>query len=496
MKPLVLHFSLVALAATSTLAISEHPARACGGCFNLIKSAGTESTVVTDHRMAFSVSTQQTVLWDQIKYSGNPSEFSWVLPVHAGAVVQLSHDEWFASLDAMTSPSITGPVRNCGPGGGSGVGCGGSSSSPSAFGGPAGAANGGNGVEVISQSVVGPYDTVTLHSTNPHALEDWLGVNGYDIPATFRPTIAAYVSEGSDFIALRLQPGQGVQAMQPVRVVTPGADVTLPLRMVAAGVGAKVGITLYVISEGRYEARTPFFNAAVNDSQLVWLVGQSRSNYQELAQGLMQSHNDHTWLTEYSSPSSVQASPTCANGPCTGFGGGAGVTYYGGQSLGDLYLAQCQRNPPYVCNGARAADGGSSPFTDDAASDAVAEAATDAGADAGCNSDPCAGFDDLDVALVGMHAQDTWVTRMRAILPASALSEGDLQIQASASQTSVSSQHSTNVYDDPTYSPCGTQGGCSANAEDPSPFGKWLVVGALGFVGAALARRRRRGITG
>ena len=35
--------------------------------------------------MALSISTQQTVLWDQIRYSGDPAEFAWVLPVRAGA---------------------------------------------------------------------------------------------------------------------------------------------------------------------------------------------------------------------------------------------------------------------------------------------------------------------------------------------------------------------------------------------------------------------------
>jgi len=63
---------LLALASAVAIGAAERPANACGGCFN-IRSAGTESSVVTDHRMAFSVTTRQTVLWDQIKYAGNPS---------------------------------------------------------------------------------------------------------------------------------------------------------------------------------------------------------------------------------------------------------------------------------------------------------------------------------------------------------------------------------------------------------------------------------------
>ena len=273
----------------SCLGSSARPARACGGCFAPPK----ETTVVTDHRMAFAVSTAQTVLWDQIRYSGNPSDFSWVLPVRSGTVVQASSEAWFDALDAMTTPTITGPNRPCN---GTGTGCGSSKSqSSSAAAGSAGPP----GVEVLSQSVVGPYDTTTLAATDPNALSNWLNANGYALPASFQPTIAAYVAGGFDFIALRLQPGVGVQAMQPVRVVTQGADVTLPLRMVAAGVGAQVDVTLYVVGEGRYEAAPPFTNAVVDDSSSLWFHTQGRSNYQELSQSLMAQNGGRTWLTEY-----------------------------------------------------------------------------------------------------------------------------------------------------------------------------------------------------
>jgi len=60
-----------------------------------------------------------------------------------------------------------------------------------------------------------------------------------------------------------------VRAMRPVRVVTPGADPSLPLRMVAAGVGQSVGLTLYVLGEGRYQAQN-FPNAIVDEKKLVW----------------------------------------------------------------------------------------------------------------------------------------------------------------------------------------------------------------------------------
>src|SRR5262252_6569636 len=78
----------VACAFAAPLAVS-HEARACGGCFTVGVGPKTESTVVTGHRMALAVSTTQTVLWDQIQYSGDPKEFAWVLPVHAGAHIEV-----------------------------------------------------------------------------------------------------------------------------------------------------------------------------------------------------------------------------------------------------------------------------------------------------------------------------------------------------------------------------------------------------------------------
>ncbi|MDB4997024.1 MAG: hypothetical protein JWM74_4456, partial [Myxococcaceae bacterium] len=126
--------------------VGENEARACGGCF----SPPSERTVVTDHRMAFSISKQQTVLWDQIRYSGDPKEFSWVLPVHPGAEVELSNDEFFSALDASTQPVITAPFQSFGSGGCALMGCA-ASDSESALSSP-----GQGQVEIIKQAVVGP----------------------------------------------------------------------------------------------------------------------------------------------------------------------------------------------------------------------------------------------------------------------------------------------------------------------------------------------------
>jgi hypothetical protein len=454
--------------------LAARPASACGGCFHV--PTPQQDTVVTGHRMAFSISPAQSVLWDQIEYSGSPSDFAWVLPVHAGAKIELSHDEFFAALDALSNPVITGPTPNCGSGAGPGLGCGSSASAGGNSGfAPGVAAGNGDGVQVLSQGVVGPYQQVTLQSSNPNALYDWLTANSYDVPSAMRPVIDAYVSAGFDFIALRLAPGKGVQAMQPVRVVTPGAGLSLPLRMVAAGVGANVGVTLYVIGDGRYQAQS-FPNGTVDDSQLVWLHAQGQSNYETIAEQIMQGGGGRTWLTELAQPTSLQGSPGQLSTDgyfCGSSGTGGGGVTANGQSLPDLYYAQC------LCSGV-------CPESPDASDDASGTSTPDA------SCDTCAGFDDLTVAMTGLDPSSTWLTRMRAILPSSALTAGDLVLQAASSQTGVSNQYTASTYDDPTYNPCPSSGGGCTAAEDPPVItGRALVIAALALLAGSLVRRRR-----
>ncbi len=226
--------------------------------------------------MIFSVSPQQTTLYDQIEYTGSPTDFAWVLPIKGVVTVGVSSDVLFSTIDAATQTTIVAPALppcpSCGPG----------IPAPAFAAGIGPAMNAGRGEEhsvtVLSQSVVGPYEQVQLQSTDPQALQSWLTAHGYALPAAIEPIVAAYVSDGFDFLAMRLQPGQGVQAMRPISVTTPGAGVTLPLRMVAAGTGATVGITLWVVATGRYEPAN-FETFTMSGANLTWDFGDNESDY-------------------------------------------------------------------------------------------------------------------------------------------------------------------------------------------------------------------------
>jgi hypothetical protein len=421
-----------------------HDALACGACFHSPPPTQViDTSLVTDHRMAFSISLTQTVLWDQIRYSGSPGSFAWVLPVRTGAKVELSTDAWLAALDASTRTVITGPTPVCGGGAptqyeGSGGGCGGMSAESATSGEIRDLPDAGTPtVQVISESIVGPYEAVTVRSSQGEALGAWLTANGYEIPPTVQPTIDAYTTAGFDFIALKLAPGQGVQAMQPVRVVTPGADLTLPLRMVAAGVGAHVGLELYVLAEGRYHTQN-FPDATVDFTQLAWDPHNDISNYSTLVDSALAANQGTAWLTESAAPADLRALSLGGVNPGLAF----------------AYSTNCLPIVP-TCNASFDAGSG------------------DAGASVMAMCTLAAVCDDLSVATKGI-AGSLWVTRLRADLPASALAT-DLTLEATT-QTQVPSLHTTEKYTDPNYNPCPGSSGSTSSASSGSGQGSSCAV--------------------
>ena len=290
----------MAAALTSTYAL-EREARACGGCFGPPPSPTESPQVVTDHRMILTIAKEQSTLYDQIKYSGNPSSFAWVLPISGTVDVGLSSDVVFQSLDGVTTTSIVAPPRNCPPPPNcNSRGSFGSASDSTGSSSDAGAAPQDPGVVVTKQEVVGPYETVQLKATNATALQDWLAANNFYVPpGDVQNVINQYVTEKFDFLALKLLPGKGVQDMRPVRVTTKGANAVLPLRMVAAGTGAVVGVSLWVLGEGRYEPQN-FPTFAFKADDLAWDWNASRSNYTDLRAEKTAASGGRGWETENS----------------------------------------------------------------------------------------------------------------------------------------------------------------------------------------------------
>ncbi|HUH01439.1 MAG TPA: DUF2330 domain-containing protein [Kofleriaceae bacterium] len=280
----------LALAAAAALTAQPRAAEACGGCFSPPETV----TSVDSHRMVIALSTTKTTLWDQIRYSGSPQDFVWVLPVpNETATIEVAPAEFFDDLEQGTAPQIQPPPLppppSCPPPPGGDWG---------SSGGQDAAGSSDAGVDVYREEVVGPYQTVLIGSDDPNALLAWLNTNGYNVPSATLPVLSHYTGLGSKFVVLRLAPDQGVNAMQPIRVDYPGYMATFPLKMVTVGAYGKLDLSLWVFAEQRYEARN-YGTVEINDSQLVWDFAQGRSNYTEVFRETIQAAGGKAWITEF-----------------------------------------------------------------------------------------------------------------------------------------------------------------------------------------------------
>lgn len=283
----------------------HHAAHACGGAFfdhvEGERPTGSEAIAVTDHRMIVSIDKKQTVLYDQIRFSGHPKELAWILPVKGDVKLGLSTDALFDLFDREVALKITSPRAQCpsctasgsGFGGGhegGGGGCG--SSYDQSYAGSSGGSEPSKGspfessteppVTVKNASTIGPYETVQLSSANPNALTKWLADNGYAIPKSFEPTLASYVAEKFDFLALKLRPGAETNAIRPIRVAFDGASNVVPMRASAAGPLEKLGITMYVVAEGSAYAPSNYPVFTLPSQQLSWNWAANKSDFLDL----------------------------------------------------------------------------------------------------------------------------------------------------------------------------------------------------------------------
>jgi hypothetical protein len=444
--------SLFVMIPVFALAFTEaNDANACGGCF----VQQSENTQVTGHRMILSVSKTQTTLWDQIVYTGEPASFAWVLPIKGQVNIELSSDALFETLDQLTQVQILSPQIICPQPPfceGDNFGASGNVATSGAGGGSDG------GVTVIAQEVVGPYETVQLAANDPTALQNWLSMNGYNVPADVKPVVDAYQAEGFAFLALKLVPGQGIDSMRPVRVTTPGATPVLPLRMVAAGTGAITPISLWLFSEGRYEP-TNFPSFTLKQDDMVWDWDSSSSNYKALRQAEFDKSDGKAWHVESAEPFSIW-------------------------QLDQLrWLAESQPKE--------------SGYADDMGNGAV-EA---------CDAD-------LAALMEGIEESTLWLQKLHAELPRSALAT-DLEVGASMDQSVLPhilqlTKTTGTEPSCPTFPPCSDSSGGSNNPWDgfwgsnnnDAAGGGCAVTGttgipaALGMLGLsaalAFARRRRR----
>jgi hypothetical protein len=115
----------------------------------------------------------------------------------------------------------------------------------------------GDAITVLERRLVGVFETTTIASRDPVALETWLRENGFHVPSNSAPVIAGYVRDGWVFVTAKVhrdQPDSQTNTAHPLSFTFPTANPVYPVRLTGVDNGP-LRVELYVFAPWRAEAR-------------------------------------------------------------------------------------------------------------------------------------------------------------------------------------------------------------------------------------------------
>jgi hypothetical protein len=158
------------------------------------------------------------------------------------------------------------------------------------------------GVEVFAEGEVGPYEFVVVGSDDPNALVNWLIDSGYRVEEPMIPLINLYVEEEFVFMAMRLQPNQGVQDIQPIQVTYPSENPMIPLRLTAVAANPDMAILTWFFAE-KQAVPENYGHFEIDDREITFFTFGGH-NYRTLMGEKADEMNGQAFITEYAAPTS------------------------------------------------------------------------------------------------------------------------------------------------------------------------------------------------
>ena len=276
-------------------ALAPSVASACGGFF-------CSSAPVDQQAERILFAHEEGGAWSvyvEILYQGEAQDFAWVVPVPEAPQLDTWHKVAFDAIDQATAPNYQ-PDQNCfGPE----FAAGGADGDPAPN---ARDADEDGEVQVLAREQVGPFDTATVESRDPRALVEWLRTNGFRIVPEMEPFIALYTAEGFAFTAMKLQPGEGVEEIKPIKMTYNTAAPVVPLRLTAVAAMPEMGVKVWVLDDKRYgAANVP--NIEIPLEEVVFDWNSWSTNYIPLVARKVDEAGGHGFVTEYAQPTAALA---------------------------------------------------------------------------------------------------------------------------------------------------------------------------------------------
>lgn len=267
-------------------------AKACGGFFCQLVPI-----VQAAEQIVFRQEGDQVTAVVLIQYNGSAEEFSWVVPVPGIPELSVGSDLAIQQLETATRPQFNLEIR-------------GEPCIPVVFGGPflppasafdndnAGAAD--DGVTILDQVAVGPFDATVVSSDDPEAMARWLNDNGYDITDRGAELIGPYVMQGLNFVAVKLRQNQGVGDIQPLIMRYTSDRPMVPIRLTSVAAQPDMGVIVWLLGDAR-AAPVNYLAVEPNLTRLNWYNGSFAAypSWQMLVTRAMDEAGGQGFATEY-----------------------------------------------------------------------------------------------------------------------------------------------------------------------------------------------------
>ncbi len=290
-------------------------ALACGGFF--CNAANLQPVEQNAERILFEINGDGTITTVvEISYSGEPDDFSWVVPVPEVPELTVAPSSSMLLLDDATAPRLTNQPTECddryGYGcnvaGGAGIGFGCAAMESGAY---RDGADYEGGVEVTELPQAGPYLSEVVSSTDAGALIDWLNTNGYLITEAMEPMVAEYVAQGQSFLAMKLASDAATSDVAPIAMRYEAAAPSIPLVLTGVSAEPEMGVMVFVAGTERYQASN-WANILVDPRDLRGNPNDGSTNYYSLVSYLVDQVGGRAMITEYAGDTATPAQ-TAAN---------------------------------------------------------------------------------------------------------------------------------------------------------------------------------------
>jgi hypothetical protein len=293
----------IAALALTTLA-APASALACGGFFC---DATFDPIVQTAERVLFRVNPDDTITSIiEIQFEGEPTDFAWVLPLSAPidpSDVTTAPAGLFDALEELTAPRfVTGLAAAEGDAvavAGMSSGCAGPLFPWERWGGEGDefVMPDFSGVEIVGDSVVGPYAIEVITADDPSNLLSWLQFNGYQTPSTAMEPIATYVAAGASFLGVKMNPDVPAGPIDALQITLPGTEPSLPLLLTSVAAVDDMDITAYVLGATRFGPAN-YVDHAFDWTRVSW-TGEGRTDYELQLPAEVDALGGRAFVTEF-----------------------------------------------------------------------------------------------------------------------------------------------------------------------------------------------------